>query len=110
MASNNGYFFASVIKPSLNDGFQLLLFFTSSRTELTWLPQLSSCNPSARPSQTTPSVHLRISVAAETCLPSHSQAATVCSCLLRIWCLVTDVPLSVSRPLSRNECCFRAVP
>jgi hypothetical protein len=32
------------------------------------------------------------------------------SCLLRICCLVTGVPLSVSRTLPRNESCFRAVP
>jgi hypothetical protein len=31
-------------------------------------------------------------------------------CLLRIWYLATDVvPLFVSRPSPRNECCFRAI-
>jgi hypothetical protein len=44
------------------------------------------------------------------CLPSRSLAAAVYSCLLRIFCLATDVvPLSVSQPLPRNKCCFRAV-
>jgi hypothetical protein len=44
-----------------------------------------------------------VSVAAGTCLPSRSLAAAVCSCLLKLWCLETDVvPLSVLRPLPSN--------
>jgi hypothetical protein len=51
-----------------------------------------------------------VSIAAGTCLPSRSLAAALYSCLLSICCLATDVvPLSVSRPLTTNECCFRAV-
>jgi hypothetical protein len=51
-----------------------------------------------------------LSVAAGTCLPRRSLAAAVYSCLLRICCLATDmVPSFVSRPLPRNECCFRVV-
>jgi hypothetical protein len=48
--------------------------------------------------------------ASGTCLPSRSLTVVVYSFLLTICCLATDVvPLSVSRPLPRNECCFRAV-
>jgi hypothetical protein len=50
-----------------------------------------------------------VSVAVGTCLPSCCLAAAVYSCLLRICCLTTGVvPVTVSRPLPRNEC-FRAV-
>jgi hypothetical protein len=51
-----------------------------------------------------------VTVAAGTYLPSRSLGSTVYSCLLRICCLATDViSLSLSRPLFRNEWCFRAV-
>jgi hypothetical protein len=86
------------------------LFSSDSRTELTWLPQFSSLYSSARPAQRAPFILVCVSVAAGTCLPSCSLAAAVCSCLLRICCLATSVvPLSFSRPLPRNECCFRTV-
>jgi hypothetical protein len=56
-------------------------------------------------------VHFRmLTISTGTFLPKRSLAATIYSCLLRIWCLATDViSLSVSRPLPRNECSFRAV-
>jgi hypothetical protein len=56
-------------------------------------------------------VHSRmLTVSAAMCLPSSSLAAAVYSCLLRICCLSTDVvPLSISRPLPRYDCCFWAV-
>jgi hypothetical protein len=71
-----------------------------------WLgcPSCLPYNFSARPTQKTPFILVCISVAAGTCLPSHSLAAAVYSALLRIFCLATDV-----LPLPRNECCFRAV-
>jgi hypothetical protein len=51
-----------------------------------------------------------LTISAGICLPSRSLVAAVCSCLLRVCCLPMNVvPLSVSRPLHRNECCFRAV-
>jgi hypothetical protein len=51
-----------------------------------------------------------VSFATGTCLPSRSLATVVYSCLLRICYPATDAaPLPVSRPLPRNECCFRAV-
>jgi hypothetical protein len=44
------------------------------------------------------------------CSSSRSLAAAVYSCLIRICSIATDVvPLSVSRPLPRNESCFRTV-
>jgi hypothetical protein len=57
------------------------------------------------------SVHSRMpTVSSGALLPSRSIAAAVYSCLLRICYLVTNVvPLSFSRPLPRNKCCFRAV-
>jgi hypothetical protein len=65
-------------------------------------------NSSARAAEITP--FTLVSVTAGTCLPSLSLAAAIYSCLLWICCLVTDVVrLSVSRPLPRNECCFRVV-
>jgi hypothetical protein len=86
------------------------LLSSDSRTELTWLPQLSflwfhgtvctdnSVNPSM------------LTVSARICLQSCCLVAAVYSCLLRICCLATNVvPLSISRPLLRNECCFKAV-
>jgi hypothetical protein len=46
-----------------------------------------------------------VSIAAGTYLPSRSIAAALCSCLLRIWRLTTDVILLfASRLLRRNEC------
>jgi hypothetical protein len=72
-ASNSGVCSASALKFSVNGGSQLSLFFTVSRTELTWLPQLSSL---AREGNT---VHSRmLTVSAGTFLPSRSLAATVC--------------------------------
>jgi hypothetical protein len=53
---------------------------------------------------------IMLTVSAGMCLPSRSLAAAVYYCLIRICCLATNVvPLSVSRPLPRNECSIRAV-
>jgi hypothetical protein len=98
---------AAALKSSPNGGsLQLLtLYSLLYRTDLVaaivFLITLRADNP----------VHSRmLTVYAGTCLPSRSLAAAVCSCLLRICCLATDVvPLSVSRPLPRNECCFKVV-
>jgi hypothetical protein len=110
-ASSSGDFSAQVLS-----GWRLpsnYLFSSSeNRTELTfnWLgcPSCLPYNSLARLAQTTP--FILVSVAGGTCLPSRSLDAAICSCLLRICCLGTDVVmLSVSQPLPRNECCFRAV-
>jgi hypothetical protein len=117
-ASNSEDSSASALKASLNGGshpnlFQLLqltLFFRlplkNSLGCLNCLPY----NSSARPAQTTPFILVCVPVTAGTCLPSRSLAALVYSCLLKICCLATEVvSLSLSRPLPRNECCFRDV-
>jgi hypothetical protein len=50
-----------------------------------------------------------VSIAPGTCLPNHSIAVSVYSCLWRTCCLAMDViPLFVSWPLPRNKC-FRAI-
>jgi hypothetical protein len=50
-----------------------------------------------------------LTASAGTCLPGCSLTAVVYCCLLKICCLATDVVmLFVSRPLPRNESCFRA--
>jgi hypothetical protein len=67
-------------------------------------------NSLVRPTKTTPFTLICVFTAVGMCLPSCSLASAVYSCLLRICCLATDVvPLSVSQPLPRNECCFKAV-
>jgi hypothetical protein len=84
--------------------FQLIAFSQN------WLgcPNCLPYNSSARPDQIAPFVLL--SFVAVTCLRSRFISAAVYSCLLRNCCLSTDViPLSLSRPLPRNEYCFRAV-
>jgi hypothetical protein len=64
---------------------------------------------STRPAQTTLRSFPYDNVSAGMCLPRFSLAAAVYSGL-SIFCLATDVfPLSVSRPLRRNECCVRVV-
>jgi hypothetical protein len=86
--------------------------FSSQPPIQNWLSRLS-CIPyksSALSAQITSFILVSVSVAAETCLSSRFLGATVYSCLLTIFCVATDVvPLSVSRPLPRNGCCFRAV-
>jgi hypothetical protein len=109
-ASNSWDSSASALKSSLNGGSLPTASFIHRlpyRTDLV-APIVFPYNSSARPAQTTP--FILVSTAAGTCLPSCSLAAAVYSCLLRNFCLATDVvPLSVSRPLPRNECCFRPV-
>jgi hypothetical protein len=67
-------------------------------------------NSLTRLSQSTQFILVSVSVVAGTCLTKSSPAGAVCPCLLLIYCVSTDVvPLCVSRPLPRNDCCSRAV-
>jgi hypothetical protein len=62
------------------DPFQLSLFLTAFRTELTWLPQLSSGRITAEtPVFNSTSIAACVSVAAGTCLPRRFLAAAVYS-------------------------------
>jgi hypothetical protein len=111
IASSNGYSSVCALKSCLNGGSLPTDSFLQAPAD-NWLccPNFLPYNSSARPAQTTSFILVCVSVAAGTCLPSIFLAAVVYSCVLRICCLATDVIfLSVSRPVTRNECCFKAV-